>query len=188
MTTVAGSTDGYSDGASDSAQFSEPSGLALDAYGQVLFIADTANNLIRRLDLATGVVSTLAGSLEGGFIDGRAQAAAFRYPLGLAFFGEARQLFVCDSHNHAIRVVHVDTREVRSHSTRPYPNLPHPTPPYPTLPRPTPPYPTLPQVRTLAGVDAPGTADGNGAAARFILPQSVSLDAEEVGKQRIDIT
>ena len=51
MTTVAGSTDGYSDGASDSAQFSEPSGLALDAYGQVLFIADTANNLIRRLDL-----------------------------------------------------------------------------------------------------------------------------------------
>ena len=53
MTTVAGSTDGYSDGASDSAQFSEPSGLALDAYGQVLFIADTANNLIRRLDLAS---------------------------------------------------------------------------------------------------------------------------------------
>ena len=73
-------------------------------------------------------------------------------------------------------------------SSTPCPTLPHPTPPYPTLPHPTPPYPTLPQVRTLAGVDAPGTADGNGAAARFILPQSVSLDAEEVGKQRIDIT
>src|ERR1700749_2135261 len=63
MTTVAGSgVAGYSGdgGRAASARLNEPTGLALDAKGN-LYIADSANNVIRRVDAKTGVITTVAG-------------------------------------------------------------------------------------------------------------------------------
>ncbi len=51
---------GLQDGELSSAQFHHPQGLALD--GETLYVADTDNHAIRRIDLAGGVVETIAGS------------------------------------------------------------------------------------------------------------------------------
>ncbi|MEU6471495.1 thioredoxin-like domain-containing protein [Streptomyces massasporeus] len=52
---------GFTDGTGDTAAFSEPQGLALLDDGSVV-VADTVNHALRRLDLATGEVTTLAGT------------------------------------------------------------------------------------------------------------------------------
>ena len=116
VTTVAGSgTPGYADGVGRAALFNRPSGVAVDGYTRLLFVADTNNHVIRTIDLDTYRVTTLAG-VAGvpDFINGRGLAAAFRQPTGLALALRSRQLYVCDTYNHAIRVVHVVSREVRT--------------------------------------------------------------------------
>ena len=80
----------------------------------ILYIADTGNHLIRRLE--DGVVSTFAGSNNftqareddegswlGGFLDGMASEALFNHPVGLAICDDL--LLVADSLNHSIRAV-----------------------------------------------------------------------------------
>lgn len=57
---IGAGTRGRIDGAAAQATFLHPQGLALD--GSQLYIADTENHLIRRVDLATGVVTTIAGT------------------------------------------------------------------------------------------------------------------------------
>ena len=115
VTTLAGSTQGYADGFGTAAKFSMPSGLAVDGHTRLLFVADTANYAIRKIDLTNGRVTTLAGSAGmPGFVNGRGEAASFAFPIGLALAMHSRQLYVCDAHNHALRVVHVITREVRT--------------------------------------------------------------------------
>ena len=58
---------GDADGVCDAARFSdEIGGLALSADGATLFVSDTANHKIRKVDVATGAVTTLAGSGEDG--------------------------------------------------------------------------------------------------------------------------
>jgi sugar lactone lactonase YvrE len=82
---LAGATDGLdgtADGPADSARFSAPGGLSLN--GRLLAIGDVGNHLVRQLDLATGIVTTLAGG-AAGYLDGTGAAAQFTNPRGLAF-------------------------------------------------------------------------------------------------------
>lgn len=62
VSTLAGGLVGFSDGTGTAAQFLYPTSLALS--GNALFVTDTFNNLIRRIDLASGAVTTVAGSLS----------------------------------------------------------------------------------------------------------------------------
>ncbi len=57
---------GFADGAADVATFAQPQGMALATDGSTLFVADTGNHAIRAVDLATGEVSTLAGTGRKG--------------------------------------------------------------------------------------------------------------------------
>jgi hypothetical protein len=61
--TIAGSISfGYVDGPAATAEFDAPSGIVLDKYEQSLYIADTSNAVVRRLDLATLMVYTVVGT------------------------------------------------------------------------------------------------------------------------------
>lgn len=96
VTTLAGQAlaTGAADGAHDAARFATPQGLAQDASGNV-FVADTANRVIRRIDTA-GNVTTFAGAAgQQGTADGLGAAARFRNPVGLAIT-PAGDLYVTD--------------------------------------------------------------------------------------------
>ena len=108
ITTVAGngingsSGDG---GPATSASLSAPLGVALDSSGN-LFIADSYNNRIRKVDVVTGLITTVAGSGCCGFSGdgGPATNAKLWGPGGVALDLTGR-LFIADTSNHRIRSV-----------------------------------------------------------------------------------
>jgi sugar lactone lactonase YvrE len=105
ITTIAGTGDagdGGDGGEATSAQLSGPRGLAVDGHGQV-FIADTGNHRIRRID-AAGNIMTVAGTGQSGYSDGAATLSMLSSPRGLAVDG-AGNLTIADSGNHRIRYV-----------------------------------------------------------------------------------
>ncbi|GAA3818506.1 NHL domain-containing thioredoxin family protein [Streptomyces chiangmaiensis] len=81
---------GFADGPADAASFSEPQGLALLDEGAVV-VADTVNHALRRLDLATGEVTTLAGTgkqwWQGSPTSGSAREVDLSSPWDVAVFG-----------------------------------------------------------------------------------------------------
>ncbi|MBK9966031.1 MAG: hypothetical protein IPP07_14430 [Holophagales bacterium] len=82
-----------------------PAGLAFDRAGN-LYIADSENNRIRRVRVATGVIETFAGTGEWGFSGdgGPALQASLAQPLALALDGDGN-LLVADSFNDRVRKV-----------------------------------------------------------------------------------
>jgi secreted PhoX family phosphatase len=94
------------------AELSSPTGLALDALGN-LYIADSGNNVIRRVS-TSGVITTVAGDVAadqasgglGGFSGdgGPATSARLHSPQGIAV-DHAGDLFIADTFNNAVREV-----------------------------------------------------------------------------------
>lgn len=105
LTTLAGQTGvgGYVDGSSDEAEFRLPNALAVTTNGDI-FLADTANFVIRHISLG-GVVNTVAGIPEShGTTDGAGTEALFWATFGLAADAQGN-LFVADTANDIIRKV-----------------------------------------------------------------------------------
>ena len=105
ITTVAGTgTSGFSgDGAAAvAAQLNRPGGLALDGSGN-LYIADTSNNRIRKVD-SSGNISTVAGGGSSLGDGGAATAARLNGPQGVALDGSGN-LYIADQNNDRIRKV-----------------------------------------------------------------------------------
>ncbi len=108
-TTLAGSGTGtYADGTGTGASFNAPRGVTTD--GTSVFVADAANNRIRRIIIASGAVSTLAGSGTATFADGVGTGASFNNPFALTVDGD--NVFVADTGNHRIRMIQVSTGTV----------------------------------------------------------------------------
>ncbi len=140
VSTLAGTgTDGFADGSGASAMFDSPSGVAVDASGNV-YVADTGNNRIRKIDTA-GNVSTLAGNGTEGHADGLGASAEFYSPNGVAVDASGN-VYVADTYNYVIRKID-----------------------------------TAGNVSTLAGSGSYGFADGPGASAKFSYPYGVAVDA-----------
>lgn len=113
ITTVAGSdTRGFAGdgGPAVDAQLQRPSGVAVGRDGN-LYIADSYNHRIRKLDTATGIIATVAGSGPTG-VDagsyagdgGPADAARLFDPHGMTF-GNDGSLYIADARNHRVRKV-----------------------------------------------------------------------------------
>lgn len=106
VTTLAGMAGvaGSADGQGTAARFSSPGGIAVDAVGNV-FVADTGNHTLRKIDSA-GRVTTFAGAAgTPGATDGIGSAARFNSPSGVVVDGHGG-LYVADTNNLTIR--HVD--------------------------------------------------------------------------------
>ena len=106
ITTIAGSTSsGFSGdgGPATSAKFKAPSGIASDAAGDV-YVADTSNNRIRRIDATTGVVTTVAGG--GGSTScsftGAATSVGLARPSGVAV-DSSGNVYIADTNNNCVR-------------------------------------------------------------------------------------
>lgn len=104
VSTYAGSgIGGIADGAANQAQFSKPQSVALDPSGN-LFVADTANNTIRKVT-PSGVVSTFAGSPRNpGSTDGMGSAARFYGPQSV-LTDASGNVYVADTGNATIRKI-----------------------------------------------------------------------------------
>ena len=143
VTTIAGQAGvrGSVDGPGSAARFNSPNGIAADGLGN-LFVADSGNNTIRKID-THGTVTTIAGQAGVmGSADGPGSAARFYYPLGIAADGLGN-LFVADSAGNST------IRKIDTHGT----------------------------VTTIAGqAGVMGSEDGPGSAARFSSPWGIAVD------------
>ena len=114
--TIAGNGfPGYRDGAETSAQFNGPR-AAVMCHNGYIYVADTLNHVIRRID-PDGNVGLYAGSpMESGFVDGHQTNARFFQPSGL-YLTQDGVLYVADAANHAIR--RIENGEVTTVAGRP---------------------------------------------------------------------
>ena len=113
ISTIAGNgSSGYSGdgGPATSAMLNSPSGLALDGAGN-LYFSDSGNQIVRRIDAVSGVITTVAGVPQTvGYTGngGRATSATLSAPEGLAL-DQAGDLYIADSANNVIRMVAAGT-------------------------------------------------------------------------------
>jgi sugar lactone lactonase YvrE len=91
------------DGASaSSAKFNRPSGLAFDAPRNALYVADSGNHRIRRIDLANNTIATVAGNGIGALgANGVATNTSLNYPMGVAV-DAAGAVYVADTGNNRL--------------------------------------------------------------------------------------
>jgi len=147
--TIAGlpGTQGGGDGTNSDARFSYPSGVALDAVGNV-YVADAGNFVVRKLIPAgTNWVSSTIAGLTGnqGSLDGTNSDVRFAYPSSVAV-DRGGNVYVADSSNNTIRkLTPVETNWVSS------------------------------TIAGLAR--SGGTSDGTNSAARFSYPVGIAVSA-----------
>ena len=138
VSTFAGSGAASSlDGTGISATFWQPGGIVTD--GTNLYVTENAGNRVRKIVIATGVVSTVAGSTRGS-VDGVGSAARFSRPIGITTDGIS--LYVVDNFGFKVRKVVISTGEVS----------------------------------TFAGSGSAGAVDAVGTAASFTYPSGITTD------------
>lgn len=91
------------------ASLNNPRAIAVDAKGNI-YISDSTNNRVRKVDVATGRITTVAGNGTRDYSGdgGPATQAALAFPMGLAVDREGN-LFIADARNHRIRRVDAKT-------------------------------------------------------------------------------
>jgi sugar lactone lactonase YvrE len=139
-------SSGGTNGPRTSATFNQPLGIAVDATGNV-YVADAGNNLIRRIDVNTGVVSTVAGSGTFGSQNGPVANASFQHPISVAVNADGSIVYVVEASPGLIRKIDVAAATVSTLAGAGY-----------------------------ASADPQANCKGVGTAATFSSPQSVTLD------------
>lgn len=118
INTIAGTgISGYGGdgGPANVAQLSSPSGVATDAAGNI-YIADKNNHRVRKIDAATGEISTFAGNGTYGFsgMGGDAALASIKYPSAL-YFDNGGNLFVNDNFNDIVFKIDAGSHAIHNH-------------------------------------------------------------------------
>lgn len=112
ITPVAGTgTAGYSGdgGPATSAALNEPYEVRFDQSGNMFFV-EMKNNIVRRVDAGSGIISTVAGTGEQGFSGdgGPAIKARLNRPHSITLDRQGN-LYICDIGNHRIRIVDLES-------------------------------------------------------------------------------
>jgi DNA-binding beta-propeller fold protein YncE len=141
VTTLVGSTQGYADGTGTSAKLNNPYAVAISSDGTFALVIDNGNNRVRRVVIATGVVTTLAGSGATGSVDGAGVSASFNYLVSVAISRDASYALVAERYGNRVRHIALATGVVT----------------------------------TLAGGLISGLRDGIGTTALFSDPRSVAI-------------
>jgi thiol-disulfide isomerase/thioredoxin len=114
VATLAGTgEEGLRDGRAASASLAQPSGLALSADGNTLYLADSESSAVRAITLSKDpqiVTLVGAGLFDFGWVNGNFRAARLQHPLGVAVDGN--HLLVADTYNSAIRELELAKHEV----------------------------------------------------------------------------
>jgi len=86
VTTIAGNTTAsYSDGYGSAATFNFPNAIAISSGASFALVSDSDSHIIRRIEVASGRVSTIAGLAgQSGYADGTGSFAVFNIPHGIA--------------------------------------------------------------------------------------------------------
>jgi sugar lactone lactonase YvrE len=116
ISTVAGNGDkGYSGdgGPATAAALNEPYGVVIDRAGN-LYIADRLNRRVRRIDAATGIITTVTGNGEAAYSGdgGPAARAGLAEPNGLAFSADEKMLYITDVADNRVRVVNLAASKI----------------------------------------------------------------------------
>ena len=119
LTTIVGSGEkGYAGdgGPATAAALNMPHELRFDARGD-LYIAERDNHVIRKVDMRSGIISTVAGTGKPGFggDGGPGTAAALRQPHAIVFDRDGT-LLICDLGNQRIRRLHLDTGIIETYA------------------------------------------------------------------------
>lgn len=115
VSTYAGTCNpGFQNGAATVAMFDYPQGVAVDSTGN-LYVADAGNNRIRRVDVVTKEVTTLAGSGAVGSANGAAGDATFNWPTGVALDSQGN-VYVADEGNSQIRKIAASDHQVTTYA------------------------------------------------------------------------
>ena len=114
ISTYAGTEQGYADGLKDEAAFNFHDGsitiaggkISINTHDWALYIADTENHRIRRLNFFTDQITTVVGTGEAGYAGdgGNARNAQLNRPTDV-IFREDHHIYIADSGNHVIRKV-----------------------------------------------------------------------------------
>lgn len=118
VTTVAGSGRKGNTGEGGpalQADLDQPYEVRFDRAGNLFFV-DMPNHVVRRVDRATGVITTVAGTGMPGFSGdgGPATQAQLRQPHSIVFDHEGR-LLICDIGNHRVRRVDLRTGQIETY-------------------------------------------------------------------------
>ena len=113
ISTIAGNgMFGFSDGPALQAELGIAFGIAFESSNGIIFFTDQGNNRVRIVNMASGTVSTIAGTGTPGFLDGPASQAEFNVPVGIAFDTSYGNVMVADSANSRIRLFNIFTNNV----------------------------------------------------------------------------
>jgi len=109
VTTVAGASlsAGATDGIGSAARFSGPRGCTVDPSGTNVYIADFANESIRKMNTSTYAVTTFAGTGSAGSSNGIGTAASFSSPWSVLISNDGDTLYVSETGNALIRAITV---------------------------------------------------------------------------------
>ena len=176
------SNSGNLDGIGDAATFNQPEGLALDKDGRYLYVADKGNNLIRKIDIYTNNVTTVAGNGNASSVDNTTGIlSSFNAPVGLAI-SNSGFLYVSDYIGNKIRRINLTTSEVKTLASGlngpiglqidPIGNVYFAETNSNKILR----LDTAGAVSTFAGTGAAGSSEGNVSNATFDKPSGLLLD------------
>ena len=123
VTTFSGTANLAADGTGAAARFQGPNNAVSD--GANLYVADSANHIIRKIVISNGAVSTLAGQAGvPGAADGTGPTATFNNPIGITIDSAHLNLYVADTGNNKIRKVMISSGAVTSVTGTPFVAMP----------------------------------------------------------------